>query len=121
MKKLLNTLFVTSEDAYLTLDGENVVVNREKQVTARFPLHALAGIISFSYAGASPALMGACAKRAGAWIEILHVSRAAELGRVAPFTGAWIEMTTCCTLPSWQPPARFIRTSTMQNCRTATA
>ena len=29
MKKLLNTLFVTSEDAYLTLDGENVVVNRE--------------------------------------------------------------------------------------------
>ena len=92
MKKLLNTLFVTSEDAYLTLDGENVVVNREKQVTARFPLYALAGIISFSYAGASPALMGACAKRAGAWIEILHVSRAAELGRVAPFTGAWIEM-----------------------------
>ena len=72
MKKLLNTLFVTSEDAYLTLDGENVVVNREKQVTARFPLHALAGIISFSYAGASPALMGACAKRAGAWIEILQ-------------------------------------------------
>lgn len=63
MKKLLNTLFVTSEDAYLTLDGENVVVNREKQVTARFPLHALAGIISFSYAGASPALMGACAKQ----------------------------------------------------------
>ena len=63
MKKLLNTLFVTSEDAYLTLDGENVVVNREKQVTARFPLHALAEIISFSYAGASPALMGACAKR----------------------------------------------------------
>ena len=92
MKKLLNTLFVTSEDAYLTLDGENVVVNREKQVTARFPLYALAGIISFSYAGASPALMGACAKRAGAWIEILHVSRAAELGRVAPFTGAWIEI-----------------------------
>lgn len=58
MKKLLNTLFVTSEDAYLTLDGENVVVNREKQVTARFPLHALAGIISFSYAGASPTLHG---------------------------------------------------------------
>ena len=37
MKKLLNTLFVTSEDAYLTLDGENVVVNREKQVTAPCP------------------------------------------------------------------------------------
>lgn len=63
MKQLLNTLFVTSEDAYLSLDGENVLVNREKQVAARFPLHNLSGIISFSYAGASPALMGACAQR----------------------------------------------------------
>ena len=36
MKHLLNTLFVTSEDAYLTLDGENVVVNREKAKSAGF-------------------------------------------------------------------------------------
>ena len=63
MRHLLNTLFVTSEDAYLTLDGENVVVNRDKQEIGRFPLHNLSGIISFSYAGASPALMGACAAR----------------------------------------------------------
>lgn len=63
MRHLLNTLFVTSEDTYLSLDGENVVVNREKQEVARFPLHNLSGIISFSYAGASPALMGACAQR----------------------------------------------------------
>ena len=63
MKKLRNTLFVLSEDAYLTLDGENVVVNREKQVVARYPLHTLTTILSFSYAGASPALMGACAER----------------------------------------------------------
>lgn len=63
MRKLLNTLFVTSEDAYLSLDGENVVVNREKQVVAQYPLHILSGVISFSYAGASPALMGACAER----------------------------------------------------------
>ena len=63
MRKLLNTLYVTSEDAYLSLDGENVVVNRDKQEIARFPLHNLSGILCFSYAGASPALMGACAKR----------------------------------------------------------
>ena len=63
MKKLRNTLFVLSEDAYLTLDGENVVVNREKQTVARYPLHTLTTILSFSYAGASPALMGACAQR----------------------------------------------------------
>jgi CRISPR-associated protein Cas1 len=63
MKPLLNTLFVTTEDVYLSLDGENVVANREKTVVGRFPLHTLSGIVSFSYAGASPALMGACAKR----------------------------------------------------------
>ncbi len=63
MRRLLNTLFVTSEDIYLSLDGENVVANREKNVVARYPLHTLSAIISFSYPGASPALMGACAQR----------------------------------------------------------
>jgi CRISPR-associated protein Cas1 len=63
MRHLLNTLFVTSEDVFLSLDGENVVANRDRQEVARYPLHTLRGIISFSYAGASPALMGACAKR----------------------------------------------------------
>ena len=63
MKQLLNTLFVTSEDVYLSLDGENVVANRDKQAVARYPLHTLQGIVSFSYAGASPALMGACAEK----------------------------------------------------------
>ncbi len=63
MRHLLNTLFVTSEDIYLTLDGENVVANRDKQIVARYPLHTISGIMSFSYAGASPALMGACAER----------------------------------------------------------
>ena len=63
MKHLLNTLYVTSEDVYLTLDGENVVANRDKEQVARYPLHTLQGIVSFSYAGASPALMGACANR----------------------------------------------------------
>ena len=54
MRQLLNTLFVTSEDIYLSLDGENVVANRDRQELARYPLHTLAGIVSFSYAGASP-------------------------------------------------------------------
>ena len=63
MRQLLNTLFVTSEDIYLTLDGENVVANREKVVAARYPLHTLSAIITFSYSGAPPALMGACAQR----------------------------------------------------------
>ena len=63
MKHLLNTLYILSEDIYLSLDGENVVANRDKQTAARYPLHTLQNIITFSYSGASPALMGACAER----------------------------------------------------------
>lgn len=63
MKQFMNTLFVTSEDVYLSLDGENVVANREGGVVARYPLHTLQSIVSFSYSGASPALMGACAEK----------------------------------------------------------
>ncbi|MDD6966316.1 MAG: type I-C CRISPR-associated endonuclease Cas1c [Firmicutes bacterium] len=63
MKQLLNTLFVTSEDVYLSLEGENVLANRDKEVVARYPLHTLQSIVSFSYSGASPALMGKCAEK----------------------------------------------------------
>ena len=38
MRRLLNTLFVTSEDVYLSLDGENVVVKREQAEAGRFPV-----------------------------------------------------------------------------------
>ncbi len=63
MRKLLNTLFVTTEDLYLSLDGENVVAMRKETELARYPLHTLSDIVMFTYAGASPALMGACAAR----------------------------------------------------------
>lgn len=66
MRKLLNTLFILTEDHYLSLDRENVVVNCGKEEVARFPLHTLEGILCFSYAGASPALMGPA--QSGAWI-----------------------------------------------------
>ena len=63
MRKLLNTLYITSEDLFLSYSNGNVVVNRGDEVTARFPLLNLEGIITFSYAGATPALMGECAQR----------------------------------------------------------
>ena len=63
MRHLLNTLFVTSEDIYLSLEGENVLANRGNDIIARYPLHTLQSILVFSYAGASPALMGSCAAR----------------------------------------------------------
>ena len=63
MRQLLTQLYVTSEDAYLSLDCENVVVSRQKTEIGRVPLHTLEGIVCFSRSGASPALMGKCAAK----------------------------------------------------------
>lgn len=63
MRKLLNTLYITSENSYLALDGENIVVLDLDKEIGRLPLHNLEGIVSFGYRGTSPALMGACVDR----------------------------------------------------------
>lgn len=63
MRKIMNILYVTSPDAYLSLDVENVVVLVEETEKIRVPLHNLEGIVTFGYTGASPALMGHCAKQ----------------------------------------------------------
>ena len=62
MRKLLNTLFVLSEDSYLALEGETVTVLSGEEKRGQFPLHTLENILCFSYKGASPALMGKCAR-----------------------------------------------------------
>ena len=63
MRKLGNTLYVTLPDVYLSLDGENIVVLQDGKEVRRIPLHNLESILVFGYTGASPALMGACARR----------------------------------------------------------
>ncbi len=63
MKKLLNTLFVTQPNVYLSLDGDNIVLLNKNEKLGRLPLHNLESIVSFGYTGASPALMGYCADR----------------------------------------------------------
>ncbi|KYG90613.1 subtype I-C CRISPR-associated endonuclease Cas1 [[Bacillus] sp. KCTC 13219] len=63
MRKLLNTLFITTSNVYLTLKGETVVVSQEEDVLGRIPLHNLEAICTFGYAGASPMLMHACAEK----------------------------------------------------------
>ena len=60
MRKFLNTLYVLNKDAYLSLEGENIVLLCNKAEIGRVPLHTLEGIVCFSYPGASPALMGKC-------------------------------------------------------------
>ncbi len=62
MRKLLNTLYVTREEGYLSLDGENVVLTEKGKEIVRLPFANLESIYCFNYLGCSPALMGKCAE-----------------------------------------------------------
>ena len=60
MKKLLNTLYVTTPEAYLSKDGMNVVVSAAGKELFRIPVLNVEGIVTFGYMGASPGLMKLC-------------------------------------------------------------
>ena len=60
MRKLLNTLYVTTPEAYLAKDGLNVVVSVNKEELFRIPIVNIEGIVTFGYMGASPGLMKLC-------------------------------------------------------------
>ncbi len=62
MKKLLNTLYVTSQGAYLSKEGETVIVKVDGDVRLRVPVHTIGGIVCFGNVGCSPFLMGFCAE-----------------------------------------------------------
>jgi CRISPR-associated protein Cas1 len=61
MKKLLNTVYITTEGASLRKDGENLVAEVEQSERARVPMHMLASVVVFGAIYVSPSLMGACA------------------------------------------------------------
>lgn len=60
MRKLLNTLYITTPDSYLSKDGQNVVVSVKQQEVFRIPVINIEGIVTFGYMGASPGLMKLC-------------------------------------------------------------
>ncbi|HOW97087.1 MAG TPA: type I-C CRISPR-associated endonuclease Cas1c [Kiritimatiellia bacterium] len=75
MKKLLNTLFVTTQGAYLCHEGESVLVRVENEVRLRVPIHTIGGIVCFGLVSCSAPLMGLCGERG---VRITHLS---ERGR----------------------------------------
>jgi CRISPR-associated protein Cas1 len=62
MKKYLNTLFITTQGAYLNKEGETIVVSVEKEKKLPVPVHAIGGIVCFGQISISPFLMGFCAE-----------------------------------------------------------
>ena len=63
MKKLQNTLYVTRQGTYLRKDGDTVVVEKDRQVLLRLPIHNLAGLVVFGNSSVSPYLMNLCAEK----------------------------------------------------------
>lgn len=63
MRKLLNTIYITNENAYLTLDGENLVCRIENENKFRIPFDNVENIVCFGYKGCSPAVMGKCVSK----------------------------------------------------------
>lgn len=63
MRKLLNTLYITNEQAYLALDGENLVCKIDGVEKLRIPFDNVEGVVCMNYVGCSPALMGKCVEK----------------------------------------------------------
>ncbi|MDD4102986.1 MAG: type I-C CRISPR-associated endonuclease Cas1c [Kiritimatiellae bacterium] len=82
MKKLLNTLYVSTQGVYLHQEGETVVACLNRETKLRLPIHTLSGIVCFGQVACSPPLLGLCGERG------VHVSFLTERGKfLARVTG----------------------------------
>lgn len=121
MKQLLNTLYVTTQGAYLARDGEAVAVRVEQETKLRVPIHTLSGIVCFGQVGCSPFLMGLCGERGVALAFLTEHGR--FLARVqGPVSGnvllrreqyRWADRPECAAAV-----ARSVTMAKIANCRT---
>lgn len=75
MKKMLNTLYVSTQGMYLNREGETIVISLERETKLRLPIHTLSGIVCFGNVMCSPFLLGLCAERN------VHICFLTEYGR----------------------------------------
>jgi len=121
MKRHVNTLFVTTQGAYLAKEGESVVVKVEKEKRLRVPIHTLGGIVCFGNVGCSPFLMGFCAERD------VTISFLSEQGRflarvTGPVSGNVLlrreQYRRADDMNASAQVARAVLTAKISNCRT---
>ena len=72
MKRHDNVLYVTTQGAYLSREGESLLVRVEKETRFRVPVHTLGAVVCFGQVSCSPFLMGLCA---GAGVGISFLKR----------------------------------------------
>lgn len=121
MKKLLNTLFVTTQGAYLSKEGETVVVKIDGAVSLTLPVHTLGGIVCFGQVSCSPFLMGFCAEN-GVAVSFL-TENGAFLAKVqGPVSGNVLlrreQYRRADDLKSSAMIAQTVVTGKIANCRT---
>lgn len=63
MRRILNTLFITTQGAWLSQDGENIVVHLDRATSKKFPVHLFESIICFGRVSATGPLMGFCGQK----------------------------------------------------------
>lgn len=63
MRKLLNTIYITNENAYLSLEGELLVCDIGEERKFKIPFDNIEAVVCFSYPGCSPAVMGKCVEK----------------------------------------------------------
>ena len=97
MRRHLNTLYVTTERAWLRKDGENVVVEVDGDERGRVPIHLLGSIVCLGAIGMTPALMGHCAE-CGVCVSMLSRN-----GRFLARVERQTSETFCCGAPSTVP------------------
>ena len=57
MHQLLNTLYITTEGAYLHMDHDTLKVEVEKETKLQVPIHHIGGVVCFGDVMLSPAAM----------------------------------------------------------------
>ncbi len=122
MRRMLNTLFVTTDGSFLKKAGETIVVSVKKEVKLRLPIHNLGGIVCLGRVLCSPALLGLCARRK---IAVTFVSRSGRyLAKIqGPTSGNVLlrrEQYRRAEIPvECLPVAKSVVLAKIANCRTS--
>jgi CRISPR-associated protein Cas1 len=122
MKQHLNTLFVTTQGAYVHCEGEAALIRIENETRVRVPIHMIGGVVCFGRVSCSPAFMGLCGERG---VTITHLTEHGRfLARIeGPISGNVLLRKTQYR-KSEEPGgaselARTIVRAKVANCRTA--
>lgn len=108
MKRYLNTLFVTTQDTWLSKQGECVELHHDGQRLGTIPLHTLQSIACFGRVSCSPYLLEHCAALG------VTVSWFSESGRFMASVQGPTRGTCSCVGPSTARPTAPGRRPTLR-------